>query len=191
MCLPLRGGAVSVQHEPQRRIPMSWEEYCRLPEKPKAEWVDGVVVVIPPAAGRHSYTAVNLAAVLKSSLPDLKVLSQGGVALPRNRRRIPDLMVVRAVHTGLWAEEPPVLVVEILSPSTRREDLVRKFGEYAEGGIGQYWVVDLDVREVEVFGLTGDHYESLLVLDQTHPSGEIAVGEHGVVRLDLAELFDG
>jgi Uma2 family endonuclease len=36
--------------EPLRRVRMSWEEFLRLPEWPRAEWVDGEVVMLtaPP-----------------------------------------------------------------------------------------------------------------------------------------------
>lgn len=35
------------------------------------------------------------------------------------------------------------LVVEIVSPGSRRMDYVTKRGEYADAGIGHYWIVDL------------------------------------------------
>lgn len=36
-----------------------------------------------------------------------------------------------------------VLVVEVVSPSSRRHDYVIKRGEYADAGISHYWIVDL------------------------------------------------
>ena len=46
------GGAVSVRGEktPCCGVPMSWEQYLLLPDKPRAEWVDGVAVIMnaPP-----------------------------------------------------------------------------------------------------------------------------------------------
>ncbi len=109
-----------------------------------------------------------------------------GLQLPRNRLRAPDLMVVERRPTTTWVTEPPVLVVEVLSPSTRLEDLVRKSVEYAEGGAGQYWVVDPEARVIEVLRNVDGAWETLLRLDDATTTGEVAVGEHGVVRLDLA-----
>ena len=37
-----------------------------------------------------------------------------------------------------------LLAVEILSDGTRKVDRILKFAEYAEAGIGRYWIVDLD-----------------------------------------------
>jgi Uma2 family endonuclease len=59
---------------------------------------------------------------------------------------IPDLAVV-APHwrrVDEWhLEPPPLLVVEVASPSTRRADQGRKLADYRSGGAGLYVLVDL------------------------------------------------
>jgi len=172
-----------------QRLRMSWEEYLSLPERPKAEWVDGEVVVSPPVSPDHGLGAVRLAVALTEALPGLFVMTEVGLRLPRNRLRAPDLMVTTTRPGGPSVTESPVLVVEVLSPSTRGEDTVRKSGEYAEGGVGQYWVVDPDHRSVDVYVHASGGWDLLLHLDETHPVGEVAVGDHGVVPLDLATLL--
>jgi Uma2 family endonuclease len=42
-----------------------------------------------------------------------------------------------------------LLTVEILSPSTRRADRVRKREIYLDEGVPEYWIVDLDARLIE------------------------------------------
>ena len=37
---------------------------------------------------------------------------------------------------------PPLLMVEVLSPATRRNDLLVKQSIYAEAGVPSYWLVD-------------------------------------------------
>ena len=46
---------------------------------------------------------------------------------------------------------PPVLAVEILSPSDTHEEIVEKIGEYLEAGT-VVWLVDPDFRNVTVYG---------------------------------------
>jgi Uma2 family endonuclease len=50
------------------------------------------------------------------------------------------------------------LVVEILSPGTRRRDLTVKRELYARFGVREYWIVDPANRSLTVLELTGDHY---------------------------------
>ena len=46
---------------------------------------------------------------------------------------------------------PPVLAVEILSPSDRHEDVVEKLQLYLESGVAVVWIVDPDLRNVTVY----------------------------------------
>src|ERR1041385_7301164 len=49
-----------------------------------------------------------------------------------------------------WEDVPnPILVIEILSPSTARYDRIVKRRRHQVAGVPEYWVVDLDARVVE------------------------------------------
>jgi Uma2 family endonuclease len=63
----------------------------------------------------------------------------------------PDLLVVAdQSHISMRGiEQPPLLVIEILSPSTRETDLGLKYRRYAELGVQHYWTVDPDTKRVE------------------------------------------
>ncbi len=183
------GAPMPYTEPPLQRMRMSWEEYLELPEKPKAEWVDGEVVVSPRANVEHAFAAAGLGSLLRMALPGLVVLGETGVWLPRNRLRGPDVMVVENWTDETWVRETPVLVVEVLSPSTRSEDTVRKSAEYAEGGIGQYWLLDPDLRCLDVYANVDGGWQTLVHLDDDHPTGEIAVGEHGTVAVDVRTLL--
>ena len=55
----------------------------------------------------------------------------------------PDLLVVAKDSIGeKTITETPVLVVEVLYPSSSRYDRTMKSSRYAEAGIPQYWIVD-------------------------------------------------
>lgn len=41
------------------------------------------------------------------------------------------------------------MVAEVLSPSTERNDRVKKRDYFMRNGVGEYWIVDLDARVVE------------------------------------------
>lgn len=52
----------------------------------------------------------------------------------------------------------PDLVIEILSPSTRRHDRMTKFNLYQRAGVKELWIVDPDTRDVQTFILEGGRY---------------------------------
>lgn len=53
-------------------------------------------------------------------------------------------MVRERLRNGVdWNEQPiPILVVEVLSPSTRRRDREQKRSLYMDAGVPEYWLLD-------------------------------------------------
>jgi Uma2 family endonuclease len=92
----------------------------------------------------------------------------------------------RAVLTDRAIEGPPTLVVEILSPSTRRADRTVKAGLYARYGVPWYWIVDPGAWTVEALALRNGTYE---------PVGLLQRGERGALPpldgldLDLVQIL--
>lgn len=175
--------------EALQRIPMSWEEYLRTPEHPRYEWLDGVAVMVPDPTLDHQHFLHRLTNLLERSLPDLFVVGPANLKLPRNRVRIPDLVVLRQRERGLFVETVPVLVAEVLSPSTRTEDTMRKSGEYAEAGIGQYWLLDPEAYRLDVLVNVEGEWEQVELFDERRPAGAVRVEDHGEVPVDLAALL--
>lgn len=63
-------------------------------------------------------------------------------------------------------EGPPDLVVEILSPTTARQDRGIKRERYVLFGIPEYWIVDIDRRQVEVHRLSKGADQVTIVADR-------------------------
>jgi Uma2 family endonuclease len=76
----------------------------------------------------------------------------------------PDLLVVGdSDHiTKRGIEKPPLLVIEILSPSTRKVDRGLKFKRYAELEIPHCWIVDPDRRRLQCFGLSDGTFRPIV-----------------------------
>lgn len=171
------------------RRTMSPEEFDRLPEQVRAEYVDGVALMSPPSAGGHNALGVRLAGLLGRTLPDTFVTYERGLALPTGTLRIPDLAVQREPDDDVWSRQVPLLVVEILSPSTRDEDLFRKTDDYRRAGIAQYWIVDRAVRTLTVLVNAGEEWDIAFTLSDEAPTASIDVADLGTVDLDLSDLL--
>jgi Uma2 family endonuclease len=122
-----------------------------------SELIEGRVVITPTPLADHAVAMFELADQLRTQLPvHLGCIHNLDVDLelappdePGFSRR-PDLIVVqRNARTrqnregGMVKASEVVVVVEFLSPGSRRTDLVAKRSEYADAGIPHYWIVDL------------------------------------------------
>jgi Uma2 family endonuclease len=99
---------------------------------------------------------------------------------------IPDLVVREAMvpPPDRWDDAPrPLLVVEVLSESTQRNDRVRKRGFYLASGIPEYWIVDGESRTIEIASIGGDRTEASLL--RWHPPQ----AKHAL-ELDVPALFE-
>jgi Uma2 family endonuclease len=97
---------------------------------------------------------------------------------------IPDLVVRNfpVPPPEKWDDAPvPLLVVEVLSDSTRRNDLVKKRAFYMESGLPEYWIVDGDARSVIVVTPSGERTETGTL--HWHPTGAARPLEADLVRL--------
>lgn len=133
------------------------QELHRLPDDGnKYELVRGELFVTPPPSVRHE----SLLAVLSARLTGYVTAHRiGRVYHPRSVVRAqeselePDLMVrpLMEPQPQRWEELPlPILVVEVLSGTTRRRDHLQKRDFYMDAGIPEYWIVDGEHRAIRV-----------------------------------------
>jgi len=81
---------------------------------------------------------------------------------------------------------PPTLVVEILSPHTKKKDIQLKYEIYEEAGVQEYWVLMPQEELLEQFVLEGGKYQRI----QTY-TREDAVEARVVpgLKVQLEEVF--
>jgi Uma2 family endonuclease len=141
-------------------VTLSWpnhlltlEEWDALPEVEgvRLELAEGLVVMSPIPLSLHQRAAMRLGYRIDEQLPrDLTAVSGVEVIVcdPPPTVRVPDVSVsfsrtVERNPARLRASDV-LLAVELLSDGTRKVDKILKFSEYAEAGIPQYWIIDLD-----------------------------------------------
>jgi Uma2 family endonuclease len=154
-------------------------EYAALGETEHGytELIEGRLIMSPSPVPDHNNAGLELAIMLRSRVPeDFEVQQDLDVDLqlapldePGSSRR-PDVLVVRRearkrvrAEGGMFRASEVLLVVEIVSPSSKRTDHVHKRNDYADAGIPNYWIVDIDdpisltaCRLTEQFGYQDD-----------------------------------
>jgi Uma2 family endonuclease len=112
----------------------------------RREVIDGVLLVTAAPFIRHQVFALNLARVLADACPDeMQVLVAPTDWRPGNRDCFePDLMVARLqdFDPDDHLRKTPLLVVEILSRSTSRQDRLVKRDAYQALSVPAYWIID-------------------------------------------------
>lgn len=165
----------------QTRYDWTYSDYARFPDDGnRYEVVDGEVLVTPAPSPMHQHVLFTLGIALRAYteteglgvvLPDVDLLFSPGQFLR------PDLVFVpessRAGITNRGVEQPPGLVVEILSPTSGAIDRVKKPLRYGDFGVPEYWVVDPAERVVWVWRFAEGATEPERVTDRIvwHPSG--------------------
>jgi Uma2 family endonuclease len=157
---------------------MSLEDYLTYDDgtETRYELVDGEIVPMSLGTGQHADISEFLhdefkGEIKRMGLPwvakDMKI----GIQSPRGARwetaRVPDVVVLPLEQwNGLKKREsfiplnepPPLLVVEVVSPSTVTIDYRAKHSEYAVLDIPEYWIVDPIERIVTVCTLKDGAY---------------------------------
>jgi Uma2 family endonuclease len=150
-------------------------EYAELGEDDQYRWElqEGNLVMSPSPSPDHMLVSGELRDQLKTQLPlTLVVIQDVDIDLQLDRAdqpgtsRCPDLVVIdrsevaRVRREGGILRAPEVLlVVEIISPGSRRMDQVIKRAEYADAAIPHYWIVDLkpaDAVSLHAYRKIGD-----------------------------------
>ena len=163
MALGVPSGAL-LTYEDLRDVPDDGRRY---------ELLDGALLVTPAPGGRHQVVVGALYRLLWAARPaGTTVLVSPIDFVPRPETCLqPDVVVVDQVEADQpRLTRPPLLVVEVISPSSRAVDLGAKRYAYAEAGVGHYWVVDPEMPlTVVAFELVGAGYEQTAMVTGSTP----------------------
>lgn len=142
----------------------TYSEYARLPDDGnRYEVIDGELCVTPSPGSLHQRVAANLFVVLREYVEehglgemiwDIDLLFVTGQFLRPDMLYVPRAAAAGVTDRGV--EETPGLVVEVLSPHSKRIDRLQKPPRYRDFGVPEYWVVDPYGRAIERHRLAAD-----------------------------------
>lgn len=186
----------------ETKAPMSWDDLRALPEDGRRFelWEGELYELAPGPSHRHQSAAAELFVPLylwAKGHPGARVffapLDVAFRAEAPARVVQPDLLVMlpggqaKLHQHGILGA--PDVVVEILSPSSVRHDLVRKGHRYAQEGVRSYWIVRPHERSIEVWPLEapGRWGQARVFVEDMVLTDPVLEG----FELPLAEVFGG
>lgn len=162
-----------------------------LTEDERVELLDGEIVEMTPVGHRHTARVAALNRVLLLGVGSRAVVwPQGPIRLSERSQPEPDLILLRPrpVSYGDAVPEPQdvLLLIEVADNSLARDrELKRRL--YAAAGIPEYWIVNVQDREIEVHtSPSGTSYASVR---RCQPGEILSPQAFPDLRVDVAEVF--
>ncbi len=169
--------------------------YDEITPSMKAEFINGQVVMHSPVTVAHVAVSGRLTCLFRTFVTKNQLgwlgVEKAMVSLTRNDFE-PDLVFFRQAKAAEFKKEQlllpaPDFVVEILSPSTTKNDRGVKMRDYAAHGVEEYWLVDPMEHFVEQYFLGP---EQAFVLHEKLHEGTVHCHVLKGLALPLAALFD-
>ena len=158
------------------------------------ELAGGRVVMMTGGTRGHGLIISNLLALLHSRLDRKRwtVLTDFGIDVGPGTVRYPDIVIDQhGARRGALSAQAPVLIAEVLSPSTMKIDLGDKAAEYLQlHGLAAYLIFAQDELKAWVFSRGGDG--PFPPGPQIFAGGDASIGIPTLgLDLRLADIYDG
>jgi Uma2 family endonuclease len=172
--------------EPTR---LTYDHYVTFPDDGRRhELIDGEHIVTPSPVLRHQRVSMRLAAALHTFVQQNRLgevfTAPFDVILSRHDVVEPDIFFVSDERREIvrdWVRGAPDLVVEILSPATRRLDEIGKLHLYDRFDVREYWVVDPETFTIGIYRRA---------VDGTFPRvAELTASDDGALKSPLLPGF--
>jgi len=177
----------------------TYDDLARVAPEKVAELVDGVLYVHPRPRARHARAATILSVLLGQEFDDGVGRGGGWWFLVEPELHlgddvlVPDLAAWRcdnvpALPDTAAIDIAPDWLCEVLSNSTRRTDRVVKLPVYARAGVGHVWLVDPEVRTLEVLR---QHDSQWLIVATYGDTESVEAEPFAALELPLSQLWLG
>jgi Uma2 family endonuclease len=165
---------------------------CKDYEKWEGDWelIRGIPYAMSPAPNwRHQrfgsafVTSFSNAINLSKNDCSCVVLYESDWIVSEDTVVRPDVMIVCKPIEGQHVTKPPVLVLEILSPSSILKDRNTKFNLYQAYGVKFYLIANIETKEIEIFHLIDNRYQ------QSNTMKQFQLTNNCSLEVDVKSLF--
>lgn len=169
------------------------EDYWNLPEGERAELIDGQLYALASPSRIHQEIIIELTYhfqhYIKSNKGNYKIYAAPfAVNLNANDQTFvePDISVICDPDklSDRGCEGAPDLVIEVVSPSSRRMDYIRKMALYADAGVREYWIVDPATEQTTLYRFEETDAPAIIPFNQ-----DIPVGIYENLQINIADLL--
>ncbi len=172
---------------------LDYSDYVQIPSDGKRyELLEGELHVTPAPSPLHQRVSKRLQRMLEVYFEHTglgEVFNAPIDVILTNQDVVqPDLVLVTnpAQISSRGIEGPPLLFVEVLSPSTRGYDRTAKAQRYATLGVRHYWIVDPEDHQVECYRVREATYE---LVANAKGSSVLTHPDWPELHLPLADLW--
>ena len=148
------------------------KEYEAIPDEYRVELIDGVIYDLNMPTTIHQQLAFEISIKLREYI---RTMIQPDVVICCDREKILQSHVYGA----------PDMVIEILSPSTRKKDMGLKLKKYITARVREYWMVDPDKKKVVVYDLEHNELPAIYGFEDQVPVKIFA----GKCQIDFSEIY--
>lgn len=143
------------------------EDYMKTPDDVRYELIEGELLMTPSPLTRHQRAVGKFFVRLDNYVSIHGVgevfVSPYDVVLDNENVFEPDVIFVSKENSPIITEAnikgAPDMVIEVLSPSTSKRDLINKKRIYAKYGVKEYWIADPQEKTVDLFILNDKQFD--------------------------------
>jgi Uma2 family endonuclease len=162
-------------------------------QRVRYEVIRGELFVTPAPGLAHQRTILELATLLRDYLERNALgevlMAPFEVELTEDSAVQPDVLVILADRARLLTRKrlmgAPSLAIEVISYTSKRTDRLQKRRLYQEEGVPEYWIVDVDQRQVERWTPRDESPKLLQGRLEWRPGAEVPA-----LEIDLGALFE-
>ncbi|MCC8045112.1 MAG: Uma2 family endonuclease [Clostridiales bacterium] len=168
----------AVQYACRRQGDYTIDDYYALPDEQRVELIDGVIYDMAAPGFGHQTVAAHLFVQLNEFIDShggscLPFMSPVDVQLDCDERTMVQPDVVVLCDTNKLKKRciygAPDLVMEVLSPSTKRKDETIKLEKYRKAGVREYWMIDFRQERVVVYDFEHKSRPAIYGMNQPIP----------------------